>query len=145
MSRLTVVLGLLAVAAVAVPSTASARTVNFTGTATARVIAGNVIAGTTTGTFGPGAVVYRTRVGPNNTVVSSFTLMQATGTFRGTATVTQTPGQNGAPTTLTGTARITGGTGRYRGARGRFSLSGQIAADGLISLRGTNGRVTYRD
>jgi hypothetical protein len=42
-----------------------------------------------------------------------------------------------------GTARITGGTGRYRGARGRFTLTGtERVVTGAFSAR-LRGSVTY--
>jgi hypothetical protein len=137
------VLVIATVLALAAPTAASAETVRFSGTAKVRVIEGSTLAGTTTGTLGRGAVVYVTSPGPNNTVVSTFTIFQRAGTLRGVATVTQTPGQNGAPTTLTGTASIRSGTGRWRGARGRFTVNGTIATEGLVTLRVTNGRFTH--
>ena len=143
MSRSRAALGMAAALALVAPTAASAATVTFSGTAKVRVIEGSTLAGTTTGTLGPGAVVYRTSPGPNNTVISRFTIFQAAGTLSGTATVTQTPGQNGQPGTLTGTARIQRGTGRWRGARGRFTVNGTRAPDGLIPIRATNGRFRY--
>jgi hypothetical protein len=143
MPRSRAVLVIAAVLALAAPAAASAETVRFTGTAKVRAIEGSTLAGTTTGTLGRGAVVYRTSPGPNNTIISTFTIFQEAGTLRGVATVTQTPGQNGAPTTLSGTANIRSGTGRWRGARGRFTVAGTTAADGLITIRATNGRFRY--
>ena len=143
MSRSRVILGTAAALALAAPSAAPAATVNFSGTAKVRVIEGSTLAGFTTGTLGPGSVVYRTTPGPNNTVAVRFTVFQAAGTLGGTSTVTQTPGQNGAPGTLRGTARITRGSGRWRGARGRFTVNGTLAPDGLITIRATNGRFVH--
>ena len=143
MSRSRIVLGMAAALALAAPTTASAATVTFSGTAKVRAIEGSTLAGVTTGTLGPGAVVYRTSPGPDDTIISRFTIFQAAGTLSGTSTVTQTAGQQGQPGTLRGTARIQRGTGRWRGARGRFTVNGTLAPDGLITIRATNGRFTY--
>jgi dihydroxyacid dehydratase/phosphogluconate dehydratase len=143
MSRSMTVLSLAAALALVAPGAAAAKTVKFTGTAKVRSIEGSTLAGTTTSTLGRGAVVYTTKEGPNSTMTVTFTLFQAAGTLKGTSVVTLTPGQNGAPTTLAGTARFAGGTGRYRRASGRFTVAGQIASDGLVTLRSRNGTLTY--
>lgn len=127
---------LIAGLALLVPPVAAARTMQFDGTATVRAIKGSTIAGTTTGSLGKGAVVYVTKAGPNGTTLAKFTLFEAKGTLFGTSTVTQTPGANGGPTIIKGTAKITGGTGAYKGAKGSFATTGTIASDGLVVLKG---------
>ena len=131
-------------AALVLPAGAAAKTTkHFTGTAYARAIQGSTIAGYTVGTLGPGATVYKTKPGPNNTTLVTFTIFEAKGTLSGTSTVTQTAGAEGQPTTLTGDAKITKGTGLYKGAKGSFDVTGTIAPDGLLTLKVTNGTVTY--
>jgi hypothetical protein len=100
-----------------------------------RAIQGSTLAGSTTGSLGRGAVVYTTKAGPNGTTLVKFTIFQATGSLIGTSTVTQTPGANGGPTVIKGPAKITGGTGAYKGATGSFTTNGTIASDGLVILK----------
>ncbi len=133
---------LLAGFALLAPAAAAAKTTHFTGTAKVRAIEGSTLAGTTTSSLGKGATVYVTKAGPNNTVLATFTIFATKGTLTGTSSVTQTPGANGAPTTLTGTAKIKGGTGAYKGAKGSFSVTGTITSDGLVTLKVSDGKFT---
>src|SRR5687768_9677709 len=88
------------------PAGASGKTQTFTGKAVARIIDGNTIAGYTTSNIGDGAAVYETSAGPNGTILAKFTVFAARGTYSGTATTTQTPGAEGQPTVVEGTAKI---------------------------------------
>ena len=126
---------LLAGLALIVPATASAKTTHFTGTATARALQGSTLTGTVTGTLGKGAVIYTTKAGPNGTTIVKFTIFQAKGSLSGRGTVTQKPSAAGGPTGFTGTAKITSGSGAYKGATGSFTTDGTIASDGLVTIK----------
>jgi len=79
----------------------------------------NTVAGTFTGPpYGKGAVVYVTTPAANNALAAKYTGYTAKGTVRGTTLVTPTPQPDGT-TSFAGTLQVTGGTGRYRGARGK--------------------------
>ena len=145
MTRSLFALSAAALVLLLAPAGASGETKRFTGAATVRALTGSTLAGTTTGTLGRGAVVYTTRDAGNGRQNVAFTIFYGSGSLKGTSVVTLTAGANGAPTTVQGTARITGGTALYRRARGRFTVTGQIAQDGLVTLRATNGTVTYPD
>ena len=78
----------------------------------------NTVAGTFTGPpYGTGAVIYKTRPAGSN-IAATYKGFLTKGTVRGTSLVTPTPGPNGT-ISFTGTLQVTGGTGRYRGARGK--------------------------
>ena len=144
MTRSLAALSAAALVLLLAPAGASAETKRFTGAATVRPLTGSTLTGTTTGTLGSGAIVYTTRDAGSGRLNVSFTIFYGAGSLKGTSAVTVTSGANGV-TTVQGTARFTGGTALYRRARGRFTVTGQIAQDGLVTLRATNGTLTYPD
>ncbi len=102
----------------------------------------SVQAGTLTGRpFGSGRMVLRSTL-KQATVTSTFTLTTSAGLVRGRATARLT--LDGDTATYKGTARITSGTRRYRGASGsniRFTGVGPVSAKRTkITL---SGRVRY--
>ena len=79
---------------------------------------GTTVAGTFDGKpFGSGAAVYMTRAAGSDLAarVRAFT---AKGSLRGTSLVTPAPQPDGT-VSFSGTLQVKGGTGRYRGARGK--------------------------
>jgi len=102
----------------------------------------SVQAGTVTGRpFGSGKMVLRSTL-KQATVTSTFTLTTKAGLVRGRATARLT--LDGDTATYKGTATITSGTRRYRGAKGsniRFTGVGPVSAKRTkITL---SGRVRY--
>ena len=83
--------------------------------------------------LGRGAAVYRVRY-PER--VFTFVQWSDRGKIRGRGTVDAAPGRNGG-VLLTGTARVIGGSGDYRGARGRLVISGTSTGDFTDDLRVT--------
>lgn len=89
-----------------------------------------VQAGMLTGTFGDGAIVEKYHITGHPTPSTfSFrgttTAFYALGTLRSTSTGTATLMTNGS-VRLEGHAHYTGGTGAYRGARGRYSFTATV-------------------
>jgi hypothetical protein len=72
--------------------------------------------------FGRGTVTQTVRI-QGLRASGSFVIRYRRGTIRGTTTAVGRPALNGTAK-FTGTARITGGTGRYKGARGSGSYTG---------------------
>lgn len=95
--------------------------------------------GTLTGKpFGSAGLSLTATFGPNSTMTAPFTISNSRGSAFGTATTTYVV--EGDRITFTGTATLTGGTGRYRGIRGkglelvdRNTLDGQ---NGAVTLSG---------
>jgi hypothetical protein len=101
----------------------------------------NTVAGAISGRpIGSGAVVYRTRA-DGSELVSRYTAFARRGSIRGTTRVTPTPQPDGS-TSFSGTLQVEGGTGRYRGARGRdLEIEGTLA-NNVFTFRIT-GTVRY--
>ena len=87
----------------------------------------NTVAGALSGKpVGQGAVVYRTKPSGSD-LAATYTAFAKAGTLRGTTLVTPAAQPDGT-TTFTGTLQVKGGTGRYRGAKGRnLKLVGTLA------------------
>jgi hypothetical protein len=133
----------LVVAAVVVPvgSAATKKTHKLQGTLVARGLEGNTVTGTFKGQPGSGAVIYVISTGPNGTQNLAITGFFAKGTLKAKGNVTIVPQPDGTAT-FTGSAKIVGGTGGYKGAKGNFTTTGTIDKDGII--RGDNvGTVKY--
>ena len=140
---------LLACLAVAAPAadaakarhTVKVRTTVFANTVGSLTNGGSVLAGATDDPkLGHGAAVLT--VFGTTSLHGTFQVFYALGTIKGTGTGTVTPGANGAPAKFTGSFTVTGGTGRYRGAKGHFSASGTVNAMGMVMATGT-GSFTY--
>jgi hypothetical protein len=86
--------------------------------------AGNrvVDAGVVTGTFGDGAIIIRSTVA-GTTITFKAIVWYVKGTVTSTGTL-QAAAQPDGSTTYTGTGKVTRGTGRFRGARGPFQVTG---------------------
>ena len=101
----------------------------------------NTVAGEVSGKpFGDGAVVYRTHPSGSD-VAATYTGFAKRGTLRGTTLVTPTAQPDGT-TSFTGTLQVKGGTGRYRGAKGKdLTVTGTLKDD-VLTFHIT-GRVRY--
>jgi hypothetical protein len=85
------------------------------------------VAGTLSGRpTGEGAVVYKTKPSGAN-LAATYTAFAKAGTVRGTTLVTLAAQPDGT-TSFTGTLQVKGGTGRYRGAKGKdLKIVGTLA------------------
>jgi hypothetical protein len=83
-----------------------------------------------------GAIVYHTS--GTTTLRVGFQEFFASGSIKGSGTVTLVPG-TGGQAKLTGAFKITGGTAKYHGARGKFNTTGTFNNDGTVmaTLRGS--------
>ena len=103
----------------------------------------NTVAGTFSGQpFGSGAVVYKTRPAGSD-LAATYKAYNARGSLRGTTLVTPAPQADGS-TSLTGTLQVKGGTGRYRGAKGKdLKIEGKfVPAENVFTFQIT-GSVRY--
>ena len=87
----------------------------------------NTVAGALSGPpQGTGAVVYKTKPAGSD-VAAKYVAYYERGTIRGTTLVTPAAQPDGT-TAFTGTLQIKGGTGRYRGAKGKdLKIVGTLA------------------
>jgi hypothetical protein len=81
-----------------------------------------VDAGTVKGTYGSGAIVVHSTV-TATTIAFKTTVWYVKGTINSKGTL-QVATQPDGTTTYTGSAKATGGTGRFKGARGTFKVTG---------------------
>jgi hypothetical protein len=143
--KLGVTLALMAVlvAAIAVPSGSAAtkKAHKLDGALVARGLEGDIVTGTFTGQPGSGAVIYKITVKSDGTQDIAIQGFFAKGALRGKGNVTVTPQSDGTAT-FTGSAKITGGTGAYKGAKGAFTTNGTIDSTGLIKAKNV-GTVKY--
>jgi hypothetical protein len=144
--RLLLVPSLLIVLAGSVPAVAQARTRHDSVVATVhkRAQSGTKVlyTGTVRSTvFGRGTVRQTVRL-RGLRASGRFVIRYARGTIRGTTTAVGRPRLNGTAV-FTGTARITGGTGRYAGARGSGSYSGTSRLDLSSATFRQTGTVSY--
>ena len=98
-------------------------------------------AGTFKGALGSGAVVGGlTYAVPN--FQGTFRVYLNKGSFKGTIEGSGTPNPDGS-IDVTGTGEITKGNGKYKGAHGEFTMSGNQAADPSVSTLAITGSVKY--
>ncbi len=71
-----------------------------------------------------------------------FTIYTLQGSLTGTTNFTITPNSSGGATS-TGSGKLTSGTGRYRGAHGKFTLNGGQSATAPAFVLHTTGTVSY--
>jgi hypothetical protein len=76
------------------------------------------------------------------TFSGAITIYTARGTVNGTITVTIKPASNGSATG-TGSGKITGGTGHYKGAHGTFKFTGAESANVPVFVSHAHGTVSY--
>ncbi len=146
MSRRLIVLFALLVCAIAVPL-AVAKTSMRTVKVNTRVDAAKVA---TDGAFtilagrvldprlGAGATVYR--VTGTTTQTATFKEWTDKGTLSGKATVQATPTSTGVA--FAGSGKVTGGTGAYRHASGKLTITGTLGSDSIFHLH-IAGKLTY--
>jgi hypothetical protein len=101
----------------------------------------NTVAGTLSGPpQGNGAVVYKTKPAGSD-LAATYVAYYKRGTIRGTTLVTPAPQPDGT-TSFTGTLQIKGGTGRYRGAKGKDLKIVGTLANNILTFHIT-GSVRY--
>ena len=101
----------------------------------------NIVAGTLSGPpQGTGAVVYKTTPAGSD-LAATYVAYYEHGTIRGTTLVTPAPQPDGT-TSFTGTLQIKGGTGRYRGAKGKDLKIVGTLANNILTFHIT-GTVRY--
>jgi hypothetical protein len=129
----------------AAPSAEAARSHRLAATAKGRLAGSALSFRLTRSTLGPGRGRGHVRITPRTPLVLTFRhgRVRATAMLRVTPAPTRPGTPPGSVLRVRGTARITGGTGRYRGARGRFTLTGtERVISGTFTAR-LRGRVTY--
>jgi hypothetical protein len=101
----------------------------------------NIVAGTLSGPpAGAGAVVYRSTPSGSD-IAAKYTAFYKRGTLRGTSLLTPAAQPDGT-VSFSGTLQIKGGTGRYRGAKGKdLKVTGALA-NNVITFHIT-GSVRY--
>jgi hypothetical protein len=103
--------------------------------------ASNTVAGTLSGPpQGTGAVVYTTKPAGSD-LAATYVAYYKRGTLRGTTLVTPAAQADGT-TSFTGTLQIKGGTGRYRGAKGKDLKIVGTLANNILTFHVT-GSVRY--
>jgi hypothetical protein len=91
--------------------------------------------------LGRGAIVYHTS--GSTTLKVGFQEFFPLGSIKGGGTVMLVPGAGaGGQATLTGPFEVTAGTGKYRGARGRFTTGGIFNNDDTV-MATLKGSFTY--
>jgi hypothetical protein len=101
-----------------------------------------VYTGTTTGSWGPGALVMRMRAIVNG-FSGTYTHFTPFGTTRGIVGFTVGQPEAEQRVRVVGTGTITGGTTSFAGARGSFTVSG-VGEDGGLGLGHSTVRGTLR-
>ena len=139
-------IAVLATIAAAWPAMASSAQVPMKITAKVHMLAGGGSTLTQAGTFtgapmGRGKVRVRTNVGSGKASIITFVFSNGRGTLRGTSDCAVT--FKGSEVHYRGTAKVTGGTGAYRGMRSsrlRVSGHGELADENfLVTLAGQLG------
>jgi hypothetical protein len=139
------VLGLAAVSAA--PAQAATRDINSTiklahvvDTGSPPISGSGEYAGTFKGALGSGAIVGGLSYAAPE-FHGTFRVYLNKGTLKGTMEGTGAPAADGS-IDVSGTGEITKGTGKYKGAHGEFTMSGNRATNGVSTLAIT-GRVKY--
>lgn len=145
MSRLALLL-VLAGAVLVPASPASAASHADNSTATVRKVSGSgaktVYAGNMTSTaLGRGSVRQTVILGKGLKVTGRYVATYKGGTVRGT--VKAQAKISGGKITFTGSARITGGTGQYRGASGSSTYTGTANLTGTTATFTQRGTISY--
>ena len=87
-------------------------------------------AGTVSGTFGSGAVVVRTTITPT-TIAFKATIWYVKGTINSKGVLQVAPQPDGSAT-YAGSAKVTSGTGRFKGAKGSYKITGVSPANDTV-------------
>lgn len=88
--------------------------------------------------LGAGATVYRVR--GTTTQTATFKEWTDAGTLSGNATVHATPTSSGVA--VAGSGKVTSGTGVYKHASGKLTITGTLGSDSIFRLH-LAGKVTY--
>ena len=100
-------------------------------------------AGIVTGKLGRGAITGKTTFGPAPKFTATFRAFFNRGSIKGTLSGTGSQNPDGS-ISFAGTGKFTGGTGRYKGARGSFSFTGRTqSATVTTSTFQVRGAVRY--
>jgi hypothetical protein len=103
----------------------------------------NTVVGTLSGApLGSGAVVYKTKPAGSQ-LAATYRAFTAKGSFRGTSLVTPTPQADGS-TAFAGKLQVKGGTGRYRGAKGKdLDITGRFDPVTNVFTFSIKGSIRY--
>lgn len=142
LALLTTLCGALLLAA----SPALAATLTDNSTATVHKVSGSgsktVYTGNMTSTaLGRGTVRQTVILGKGLNVTGSYVITYRGGTVRGT--VKAKAKISGGKITFTGTSRVTGGTGKYKGASGSSNYTGTANLSGTTATFIMRGKITY--
>lgn len=99
-------------------------------------------AGALKGALGSGAIVGTNFFGPVGVFTGTIRVYMNKGTLKGTLEGTGGPAPGGG-LDFSGTGRITKGTGKYKGAHGKFTFTGGQPANSTISTQAIEGSVKY--
>jgi hypothetical protein len=99
-------------------------------------------AGTIKGTLGSGAVVGTNVFGPVGVFTGTLRVYLNKGTITGTLEGTGGPAQGGG-LDFSGTGEVTKGSGKYKGAHGKFTFTGGQPADSTVATQQIEGSVKY--
>jgi hypothetical protein len=99
-------------------------------------------AGTVEGDLGSGAIVGTNVFGPVPNFEGPLRVFYKKGSLKGKLAGSGTPNPDGS-ISFSGTGTITKGTGKYKGAKGKFSFSGTQAADATVTTFEVTGSVKY--
>jgi len=98
-------------------------------------------AGIVKSVLGSGAIVGTTTFSGSN-FTNKFRVFLVHGTFKGTLTGTFKTNADGS-LSASGTAKITGGTGAYKGATGKLTFTGSSPANSNVTTFQVKGSATY--
>ena len=145
MSRLALLLTIGGVAlTAATPAVAATHTDNSTATVHKVSGSGNttVYSGNMTSTaLGRGTVRQTVILGKGLAVTGNYVVTYSGGTVRGT--VKAQAKISGGKITFTGTARVTGGTGKFKGATGSSRYTGTANLSGTTATFTQRGTISY--
>ena len=135
-----------AICALVAPTTASAaknHSVNITATlALVQAAPTRVTAGPLTG-FGHDGLLITRGVITGTTFKGTLRAYNTAGSANARFTLVLTVAPDGSGATFTGTATVTGGTGRYQGATGRLTIDGSSPAMGAVATFHARGTLKY--
>jgi hypothetical protein len=99
-------------------------------------------AGTYEGDFGSGAIVGTNAYGPVPNFQGTLRAFYKKGSVKGTLAGSGTPNPDGS-ISFSGTGEVNSGSGKYKGAKGKFSFSGTAAANSTVITYEVFGSVKY--
>jgi hypothetical protein len=119
----------------AAPAAKAPKVVHFTATSTVHSSGGGSFAGPfQSRRLGSGTVRYTSKPA-GDASVTRWRARLRSGTLKGTARTTLTPGATDMdPATIDGAGKVTGGTRSFDGVEGNFVVSGHSNPDGTLTL-----------